>query len=50
MEAFHGNVWQQAMTLSCLEIRMMIRIFARHIKKVNLQKKKSEIVPDIWYL
>ena len=40
------NVWQQAMTLSCLEIRMMIRIFARHIKKVNLQKKKSEIVPD----
>ena len=33
MEAFHGNVWQQAMTLSCLEIRMMIRIFARHIKR-----------------
>ena len=50
MEVLHGNVLRQEMTLSCLEIRMMIRIFARHIKKVNLQKKKSEIVPDIWYL
>lgn len=41
MEVLHGNVLRQEMTLSCLEMQKMPRVFVKHTETEILQKKKS---------
>ena len=41
MEVLHGNVLRQEMTLSCLEMQKMPRVFVMHTETEILQKKKS---------